>query len=308
MVGGDVAESAPRRRRGTETALALVITVAIILGIAVLLLGDRSLDVEYMSRLFLGDPSALPRALPSLLVAVRLSLLVTAVPFAAGLAIGFFVGWGRTLRAVDLGKLREAHSGLALSGALLRAGARRAFRRFGDLYVETVRGTPLLIQIVFVWSAVLILGPPEWNLVTKSLVGGLLAMTINTGGYQAEIFRGGIQTIDAGQVEAGRAVGLSRWGTLRHIVLPQTLRLAMPPLTNEFIALFKASALLFVIGVAELNQQARGIYVFNPQVFEVFLVVTAIYLLVTIPLSRAVGYMERRFAIPGLGLVSTHRA
>lgn len=308
MLGEDIPESGPRRRRGAETALALVVTVAIIFGIAVLFLGDRSLDLEYMSRLFLGDPSA-ARAIPSLLAALRISLFVTALPFAAGLAIGFFVGWGRTLHAVDLTKLREAHSGLALSWALFLAGARRIFRRFGDMYVETVRGTPLLIQIVFVWSAVLILGPQEWDLVTKSLVGGLLAMTINTGGYQAEIFRGGIQTVDAGQVEAGRAVGLSRWGTLRHIVFPQTLRLAMPPLTNEFIGLFKASALLFVIGVAELNQQARAIYVFNPQVFEVFLVITVLYLMVTIPLSRAVRYMERRFAIPGLGLQgSTHRA
>jgi His/Glu/Gln/Arg/opine family amino acid ABC transporter permease subunit len=303
----DVRERRTRRdwyeehRRGVDIAAAVAVVAAMLFAFGRLLVGDRSLDLGYMQTVLLGDPTARP-PLPSLVEAARISIFATVVAYGSGMGIGFLVGWAKTLKPPPLGTLLEGLTGGPRVLAILLSGVKRFFRRLADFYVETVRGTPLLVQILFMWSVMLVLSPPEWDLGTRSLAAGVLAMTINTGGYQGEIFRGGIQTVQEGQVEAARSIGLSRWGTMRHVVLPQTFRLVTPPLTNEFIALFKASSLLFIIGVEELTFVGKQLGFFNPKIFEIFLLLTAIYLLVTVPLSRAVGSLERRFRIPGLGV------
>ena len=129
-----------------------------------------------------------------------------------------------------------------------------------------------------------------------------VALTANTGGYQSEIFRAGIQTVHTGQVEAARAIGFSRWKAMRHVVLPQALRLVIPPLTNEYIGLLKASSLLLVIGIVELTEIGRREAFFQGKPFESFAIVTGLYLLITVPVSKIVEYIERRLRVPGLGI------
>jgi len=172
-------------------------------------------------------------------------------------------------------------------------------------YVEIIRGTPLFVQIVFAWSVLLVNYP---RLDDLGLIAGIAALTANTGGYQSEIFRAGLQTVHAGQAEAARAVGMSRLRAMRYVVLPQALRLIIPPLTNEYIGLLKASSFLFVIGVQELTTVGKSEAFREFKVFEVFALVTGIYFLMTVPLSKAIAYVERRYRIPGLGMQQARTA
>lgn len=248
---------------------------------------------------------------PIFLEATQVTLYVTSLSFAGGMVIGFLVGWARTARATTIRKLLSdrrriaakpgtewAHR-LSLVSLVASSGVKYSLRRVADGYVELMRGTPVAVQIMFVWSILLVDYP---RLTQLALIAGILALTINTGGYQGEIFRAGLQTVHSGQVEAARALGLSRWGTMRTVVLPQALRLIIPPLTNEYIGLLKVSSLLTVIGVNELTTVGRREAFASFQIFEVFAILVAIYFLITVPLSKAVGYVERRYRIPGLGV------
>jgi His/Glu/Gln/Arg/opine family amino acid ABC transporter permease subunit len=245
--------------------------------------------------------------------AAQVTVYATGVSFAMGIVIGFFIGWARTARAIPLRKLlqgRESEedrntSSLKTFSIILWAGTKYAVRRVADGYVELMRGTPLTVQITFIWSVLLVQYP---RLPQLSLLAGIIALTLNTGGYQGEIFRAGLQTVHSGQVEAARSIGLSRWGTMRSIVLPQGLRLVIPPLTNEFVGLLKASSLLFVIGVAELTTVGRSQAFLTFKIFEIFALVTGTYLLLATPLSKVVEYVERRYRIPGLGIQAARAA
>src|SRR5947199_8719845 len=172
----------------------------------------------------------------------------------------------------------------------------------GDGYVAAIRGTPLFVQIVFA-SSVLVIRFSSLDPNQLALIAGLVALTANTGGYQSEIFRAGIQTVHTGQVEAARAIGFSRWKAMRHVVLPQAVRLVIPPLTNEYIGLLKASSLVVIVGaVTELTTFGRREAFINFHVFEAFALVTGIYLLITVPVSKVVEWVERRYRVPGLGI------
>jgi His/Glu/Gln/Arg/opine family amino acid ABC transporter permease subunit len=248
---------------------------------------------------------------PDFLQATRLTLYVTTISYVVGMGIGFVIGWARTARSMPLRKVRQAREMLREAGTprwrarfglvpvIAWSGVKYATRRIADGYVEIMRGTPLFVQIIFVWSVLLVYYP---RLNQLELLAGTIALTVNTGAYQSEIFRGGLQTVHSGQVEAARAIGLSRLGTMRHVVLPQALRLIIPPLTNEYIGLLKASSLLVVIGVAELTSTAREEAFVSARVFEGFALVSAIYLLITVPFSKVIEAVERRYRIPGLGI------
>lgn len=288
------------RRLDTLAGIALAIALIVLFFVAVT--GGRPLDWNFMGRAFVD-------LLPFLGVAV----LATVVSFAIGLPIGFLVGWARIARGEPLprllGRIRlpdEPMTGAQrfrfrtwAAGVLIVATLKRIVRRIADGYVEIMRGTPVLVQILFFWSLLLFQSPRLENL---PLYAGILALTVNTGGYQGEIFRAGLQTVHSGQVEAARAIGLTRWGAMRHIVLPQALRLVVPPLLNEFIGLFKVSSLLYFIGVAELTFRYKQLAFIEPRIFELFAVVTVLYLMFTVTLSKAVSYLEQRYRIPGLGI------
>jgi ABC-type amino acid transport system permease subunit len=293
-----------------DAALALILLFGALAYFYNLLVGARGLDLEYIVRNF-----------PLYIHAVFTNVYVTTVAFAAGNVIGFGVGWLRTARTVPLGRVLQAAQvasrtlrtnsdvrplplAIWVTGAFLWYGLKYAVRRIGDAFVETIRGTPLYVQILFTSSLFIVFIP---KYATEGLLIGILALTVNTGGYQAEIFRAGLQTVHSGQVEAARAIGFSRLAAMRHVVLPQAVRLIIPPLTNEYIGLFKASTLLFALGeTSEISYIALH-EAYAGDVFEIFAMVTVIFLAITITLSFAARALERRLRIPGLGFESVRR-
>lgn len=282
-----------RRWARIDTAAAAILTMMTLLLLALLLLGGRSVDFSYYGTVVTRYDATVAQVF---LRAALLAVTATAAAFAIGLGIGFLVGLARNAVPRSPPAARSA-------AEILRFLGRHYLGRLADFYVELIRGTPLLVQILFLWSLFLVYAPSAWNLGTRSLAAGVVAMTLNTGGYQGEIFRGGFQAVAPSQLDAAHAVGLGRRQTLQHIVLPQVLRLVIPPLTNEFTALFKASSLLFLVGVVELTSVGTGLRnVDNTKVFEVFLALVVSYLAVTLPLGRLSSLLERRFRIPGLGM------
>ncbi len=293
------------RWRYIDAILALVVIVGSVWYIYDLLVGSRGLDVGYITRNY-----------DLYLRAVLTNVYATTIAFLVGMAIGFSVGWLRTARTLPLAKFlasmrverrarsedpatTEVGSSLLLLVSLLWYGAKYIVRRIGDGFVEIIRGTPVLVQILFAATFFVVFLP---QYATEGLLIGIVALAINTGGYQAEIFRAGLQTVHSGQIEAARAIGFSRLRAMRHVILPQALRLIIPPLTNEYIGLFKTSTFLFVLGVqSEISYTAQH-EGFAGDVFEIFAMVTAIFLAITVTLSFVVQSLERRFRIPGLGI------
>jgi len=183
---------------------------------------------------------------------------------------------------------------LGLVGGTLVALARMSrvlpVRHLGDLYVEIVRGTPFLVQLVIAFYGVATLLD-----IDNSYLVGTVALGMFASAYIGEIIRGGIEAIDRGQVEAGRSLGLSRAETMRHIVFPQALKQMIPPLTGEVIALTKESSLLYAIGIVELFAAARQAGTATYSQFEAYLFVAGFYLVITIPMSLFARRLERRF-------------
>ena len=157
-------------------------------------------------------------------------------------------------------------------------------------YVELVRGTPLLVQIYFIYFVL-----PALNISLSPLVSGALALSLNAAAYISEIFRGGIESIDTGQMEAARALGLDYPAAMRWVILPQTLRRVLPPLTNEAVALLKDSSLVSVVGVTELMRRGREIATETGAPTTLYLGVAAFYLLMTLPLTWLVRRLEHHW-------------
>jgi len=160
------------------------------------------------------------------------------------------------------------------------------------IYVEVIRGTPLLAQLFLVYF-----GLPSLGINLPPFTAAVIAMGINSGAYVTEIFRGGIQSIERGQMEAARSLGLSYLQAMRYIILPQAFKRILPPLGNEFIAMLKDSSLASTIAIAELMRVGREITSRTFRSFEVLAVVALLYLAITLPLSLVVRYTERRMSI-----------
>ena len=177
--------------------------------------------------------------------------------------------------------------GLALS--LLKIARSRLLSFPAQLYIDLFRGTPLLIQIIIIYFTTPLIGVRF----TSLFYAGLAALALNSAAYVAEIFRSGIQSIDKGQMEAGRASGLSYPQTMRFIIVPQAFRRVIPPLTNEFVMLIKDTSLVSVIGLAELLRAAR---VLQSSTFNGTPLIAAalLYLAICLPLIYLTNVLERR--------------
>jgi polar amino acid transport system permease protein len=178
---------------------------------------------------------------------------------------------------------------LGVGVALLRVSRRLAVRHLGDLYVEIVRGTPFIVQV---WLAYYLIADVIG--INNRFLVGTFALGVFAAAYMGEIFRAGIESIDRGQIEAARSLGLSRPQTLRHVVLPQAFKRMIPPLTGELIALTKESSLLYAIGVVEMMTVAKQAGKDSYRYLEAFLVVAGMYLVLTVPLSLLARRLERR--------------
>jgi polar amino acid transport system permease protein len=194
---------------------------------------------------------------------------------------------------------------LALLGALGRLSNNSIAQGISGFYVSIFRGTPLLIQIYIIYMGLPQLGgqlnslgfPEIGRLFTLSAIqSGILALSLNYGAYMTEIFRAGIQSISHGQREAAEAIGMTRWQLMRRIILPQAVRVIIPDIGNQFIAMQKDSAQVSVMGIWEMTYRANRFARQESKSMEMFLTAAFFYWLLTIVSSWLEGFLERRLA------------
>jgi polar amino acid transport system permease protein len=180
---------------------------------------------------------------------------------------------------------------LAIVGAISRLSANPYINGIASLYVSLVRGTPLLVQIIFVFY-----GLPQLGIILPAIAAGIIALSFNYGAYMTEIFRAGIQAVPRGQREAAAALGMPERLIMRRIVLPQATRIVIPAIGNDFIAMLKDSALLSVIAVPELLWWGQRLGRSGFQPLTGVLIAAVVYWLLTMVFSFFQERLERRMA------------
>ena len=190
-----------------------------------------------------------------------------------------------TALAVGLGLL------IGLVASLAQLSKSPLLRLPAKVYVDCIRGTPLLIQIFIIYFAL----PNIIGHRIDPFIAAVTACSLNSGAYIAEIFRGGIQSISQGQFRAGLSLGMTYGQTMRFIVLPQAFKRIIPPLGNEFIAMLKDSSLVSVIGFEELTRSGQLIIAETYGTLEIWTCVAIIHLTLTLTISRFVAALEKRF-------------
>lgn len=201
---------------------------------------------------------------------------------------GYFLkGLKYTLLIAIVGIIGGSLLGLLL--AIIRFGAVRPLRWLATAYVEFVRGTPLMVQIMFVYFGIGII------IDVDALSAGMIAIVLNSGAYLSEIIRGGIQAVDPGQREAAASLGLSRGATLRYVILPQTVRIIWPSLGNQFINLIKDTSMVSIIGVTELIYQLGIVQADTYRGVAPIAIAMVIYFIICWLLTRLLAYYEHRF-------------
>jgi polar amino acid transport system permease protein len=204
----------------------------------------------------------------------------------------FLKGTAVTLELTAVGILLGFALGLTL--ALMRAYGSKPLRMIAIGFIELFRGTPLLVQLFLIYY-----GLPSLGLTLSQSVSAYLALGFNSAAYQAEYIRGAIQSIGESQMTAGRAIGLSRWQTIRFIIMPQALRLVIPAWSNEPISLLKTSAVVFLIAVQDLMARGKraASITYNP--IGSYLAIAVIYLVMVFAMSALLKWLERKTKIPG---------
>jgi len=213
------------------------------------------------------DFSFIPRILPSLLEGAGVTLWLTAAAVGIGSFIGSFVG-------------------------IIAAGVNKPLGILARSYINIIRGTPLLVQIFLIYFGI----PALMGSSIPSVVAAVAALGINSGAYIGEIVRGGIISVDKGQYEASFSLGMNRNLTMLHVIFPQAFKRIVPMLGNEFIAMLKDSSLVAVISMEELLRkgQLQVTRTFRP--FEIYIVISLMYLVMTYCISLLVKWSERRLA------------
>ena len=204
-----------------------------------------------------------------------------------------------TLRATILGFALALLLGLIVGLMLV---SRNPFAlAIAKLYVEVVRGIPLLVIILYAGFVIspYLRGVTNGSVDLRGFPGAVIGLGFGYGAYLAEVFRAGIQSIHGGQMEAARSLGMSYFQAMRHVVLPQALRVVLPPLGNDFIAMLKDSSLISVVALPEILQQGRLWVSRTFRAFEGYNTVALFYLVMTLVLSLLVRFIERKTALPG---------
>jgi len=205
-----------------------------------------------------------------------------------------------SVKLTFMGILIGALLGLPLAIARVYSG--NWVRRIAIGYIELFRGTPLLVQLFVIYF-----GLPDLGITFSRTTAALLALGLNSAAYQAEYFRGAIQAIGSGQMVAARSIGMNRLNAIRHIILPQALRIVIPPWSNEPILLLKASAVVFIIAVPDLMTEAKLIItrIYDP--IGIYLIVAIFYLVLVMLLTTVINAVERKLRIPGLEIDASRR-
>ncbi len=212
-----------------------------------------------------------PRYLPQLASGLVVTLEVTSCCIAIGIVLGILLALGRV------------YGGRFISIPC-------------SIYIHFFRGTPLLVQLFIVYF-----GLPNWGIRLSAFESGILALGLNTAAYQAEYFRGAIQAVKAGQMVAARSLGLTRLQAIRHVIIPQALRLVIPPWSNELILMLKYSSIVFSIALYDLMGVGKRIASRHFNYFEVFIVLALMYLALVLLITLGLRWVERRLRVPGLG-------
>jgi len=228
--------------------------------------------------LVLGQPDPYARAVAFVSDGVLMTLGVTVVSFLIVAVVGLFGGLGRL-----------SHN--------------RLIQGIATLYVEVVRGVPLMVQLLFWYFAfpaviqnfgATINYAPFKNYFANPIAMAILGLTVCYGAYMSEIYRAGIQSIGKGQMEAARSLGMSQFQAMRFIILPQALRVVLPPMGNEFISLLKDSSLISVVAVADLTRRGREFMSQTATPIETWTIVALLYLVMTILSARMVNWIEQK--------------
>ena len=207
-------------------------------------------------------------ALPYLLQGLKVTLYI----FFFSIIIGFLIG---------------------LVVALVRLSPFKILNWIAKAFVDIIRGTPFIVQLFFIYFGVNSL---EFVSLDRT-VAGILTVSLNAGAYFSEIIRTGIQSIDKGQVEASRSLGLSQSYTMRAVILPQAFRRMLPTITNQSIISFKDTSLLSIIGIADIVQKGKVQSSATFQPFEIWLTVGVIYFIIIYLMSSLSSFIERRFEL-----------
>jgi polar amino acid transport system permease protein len=207
---------------------------------------------------------------PDLLHGAVVTIEITGASLLLGCVLGLLVGLGR------LDRSRRWRYGIC------------------TIYVTFIRGTPLLVQLFL-----LFFGLPQFDILLPAFLCGVLGMGIYSGAYVSEIVRGAIQSIDRGQMEAARSLGMSSSKAMRTIILPQAVVRMIPPLGNEFIALIKNSALVSLLTIADLMHEGQKIISVSYRSLEVYLAIALVYLVLTSLTSLALQHAEKRLRARG---------
>jgi len=214
------------------------------------------------------DVNIIWESIPSLLEGAKLTLFITGFGLAGGILLGALAGTARAFGGWWLNKL--------------------AF-----VYIELIRGTPIVVQVMFIYFAL----PLATDIRVDALSAAVVSITINSGAYIAEIVRGALISIDKGMTEAGKALGVSKVYIFFDIIMPLAFRRMIPPLGNQCIVSLKDTSLFIVIGVAELTRQGQEIMASNFRALEIWSAVAIIYLIITCSMAVSLRMIEKRMKV-----------
>lgn len=245
----------------------------------------------------------------AIVLAVGIGILIAANELYSEIFAIVAKGIGITLFVTAVGF--SLASALGLGIALMALSGSRVLSETARFYVEIIRGVPIIVLLFWIAFAGVPAFVAAWNYISAPLQqAGLLgelqvrdvsllwraiiALTVGYSAFIAEVFRAGIQSVEVGQIEAAKALGLSRWQRFRLIVMPQAIRTILPPLGNDFVAMVKDSSLVSVLGVADITQMGKVYAAGTFRFFETYSIVAYIYLILTVGLSLALRALERR--------------
>lgn len=191
---------------------------------------------------------------------------------------------------------------LALLIAMCRMGRSRILKAISTAYVELFRATPMVVQVFIIYYVVFdgVKVLPNFKLFGfirfDRFFPAVVALALNSGAYLSEIIRSGIQSIDGGQTEAARSLGLSSWQTMRFVVLPQAIKNILPAIANEFVTIIKESAICYTIGVQDIMSAVNAVKGATFRMGEALIIATALYFCLTFPTSKIIAHFERKMS------------
>ena len=192
---------------------------------------------------------------------------------------------------------------LALILAICRMGKLKVLKALATVYVELFRATPMVVQIFLIFYVVFdgVKVLPGYKLFGfirfERFFPAVVALSLNSGAYLSEIIRSGIQSIDGGQTEVARSLGLDAWKTMRFVVLPQAIKNILPAIANEFVTIIKESAICYTIGVQDIMSAVNAVKGATYRMGEALIIATALYFCLTYPTSKIIAHFERKMSV-----------